>query len=150
MRILVFFAAGLLFGLGLTVSAMIDPAKVLAFLDIAGDWDPSLALVMAAAIPVAAIAFRRGAKRGAPPAGRGAGRGIGGRGTDGWGIDGRLIAGAILFGAGWGLAGYCPGPALLGLGLGRPGSGLFVASMLGGMALFELVSVRRARRRFAG
>ena len=145
MRILVFFAAGLLFGLGLTVSAMIDPAKVLAFLDVAGDWDPSLALVMAAAIPVAAIAFRWGAKRGAPPAGQGAGWGI-----DGWGIDGRLIVGAILFGAGGGLAGYCPGPALLGLGLGRPGSGLFVASMLGGMALFELMSLRRARRRLAG
>ncbi|MCW2237281.1 DUF6691 family protein [Azospirillum canadense] len=140
MRVFIVFAAGLLFGLGLTVSAMIDPAKVLAFLDIAGDWDSSLAVVMACAIPVAAIGFRWGPRRGAPPAGQ----------CGGWGIDARLVAGAVLFGVGWGLAGYCPGPGLVALGLGRPGSGLFVASILGGMALFELLGVRRAQRRHAG
>ncbi len=139
MRVFIGFAAGLLFGLGLTVSAMIDPAKVLAFLNIAGDWDPSLAVVMACAIPVAAIGFRWGAMRETPPTGQGGG----------WEIDARFVTGAVLFGAGWGLAGYCPGPGLVALGLGRPGSGLFVASMLGGMALSELVGVRRARRRFA-
>lgn len=148
MPTLVAFAAGLLFGLGLTVSAMIDPAKVLAFLDIAGDWDPSLAIVMACAIPVAAIGFWWGANRRSPPSTAVAGAPDGQSAR--WGIDARLVIGAVLFGAGWGLAGYCPGPGMVALGLGRPGSGLFVASLLAGMALFEMTRVRRARRRFAG
>ena len=110
---------GLLFGLGLTVSAMIDPAKVLGFLDIAGDWDPSLMLVMAGAIPVAALgyAFRRDTA----PKPRTA-------------IDRPLLLGATLFGIGWGLVGYCPGPALAALTFGAAKTLLFVTAMLAGMA----------------
>lgn len=114
---------GLLFGLGLTVSAMIDPAKVLGFLDIAGDWDPSLILVMAGAIPVAALGytFRRQDKA-----------------TTQIAIDRRLLLGATLFGIGWGLVGYCPGPALASLSFGDAKTLLFVAAMLAGMAVFEV------------
>ena len=114
---------GLLFGLGLTVSAMIDPAKVLGFLDIAGDWDPSLILVMAGAIAVAALGymFRRQDKA-----------------TTQIAIDRRLLLGATLFGIGWGLVGYCPGPALASLSFGDAKTLLFVAAMLAGMAVFEV------------
>jgi uncharacterized protein len=140
-RLLVALAAGLLFGLGLTVSQMINPAKVQAFLDLAGNWDPSLAFVMAGAIPVAAIGYRR-ARRTAepyyatayalPPRGR---------------IEGRLILGAVLFGVGWGLVGYCPGPALASIGFGNPGTLLFLAAMLAGMAGFTGFERLAARRR---
>jgi uncharacterized protein len=119
---------GLLFGCGLTVSAMIDPAKVLGFLDIAGDWDPSLILVMAGAIPIAALGYALSA-RAAPQPSRS-------------GIDRRLLCGAALFGIGWGLVGYCPGPALAALSLGDARTVLFVAAMLAGMAGFELWSRR--------
>ena len=131
-RILAALASGLLFGLGLVVSGMVNPAKVLGFLDVAGDWDPSLAFVMAAAIPVAALGFRRGSGMAAPlcdaafapPARRR--------------IDARLLGGAALFGIGWGLAGFCPGPALASLGFGGwPVLG-FVAAMLAGMGLHRL------------
>ena len=109
-RIVLALVAGLLFGLGLTVSQMINPAKVLGFLDLFGDWDPSLAFVMAGAIPVAAIGYRlarrsRGALLRRPIAAPSQSR-----------IDGRLVGGAILFGIGWGLVGYCPGPALASIG----------------------------------
>lgn len=120
--------SGLLFGLGLAISGMINPAKVLGFLDFAGNWDPSLALVMAGAIPVAAVGFviRR------PPAAmrHAAGAGLG--------VDRRLIIGAMVFGIGWGLAGYCPGPALASLGFGNWRTLLFVASLVVGMAIFEV------------
>jgi len=125
--------AGLLFGVGLTVSRMIDPALVLAFLDLAGKWNPTLAFVMAGGIPVAALAFVLARRRhtplcaadfAAPAAGK---------------IDRRLIAGSVVFGAGWGLVGYCPGPALAGLGLGNSMTVLFVASMLLGMLAFRAV-----------
>ena len=114
---------GLLFGLGLTVSAMIDPAKVLGFLDIAGDWDPSLIVVMAGAIPLAALGymFRRQDKA-----------------TSQTAINRRLLLGAALFGIGWGLVGYCPGPALASLSFGNAKTLLFVAAMLVGMAAFEV------------
>ena len=129
--------AGLVFGLGLIVSGMANPAKVLGFLDLAGPWDPSLAFVMAGAIAVGFLAFllakkRRlsflGAEMKLPPAGR---------------IDRRLVAGSLLFGAGWGLAGFCPGPGLVALGMGEPKAAVFVLAMLGGMAIFELLERRR-------
>jgi len=129
--------AGLVFGLGLLLSGMADPAKVLGFLDLAGDWDPSLALVMAGAIVVAAAGFavaRRRAKSllGTPiqlPTKRT--------------IDRRLIVGSTLFGAGWGLAGFCPGPALVALGMGEAKAIVFVLAMLAGMGLFVLFESRR-------
>jgi len=129
--------AGLVFGLGLIVSGMANPAKVLGFLDLAGPWDPSLAFVMAGAIAVGFLAFllakkRRlsflGAEMKLPPAGR---------------IDRRLVAGSLLFGAGWGLAGFCPGPGLVALGMGEPKAAVFVLAMLAGMAIFELLERRR-------
>lgn len=129
--------AGLVFGLGLIVSGMANPAKVLGFLDLAGPWDPSLALVMAGAIGVGACGFALARRRtrsllGAPMALPGARQ-----------IDRRLLLGSALFGAGWGLAGFCPGPALVGLGLGEAKALVFVVAMLLGMAVFE--GLERAR-----
>jgi uncharacterized membrane protein YedE/YeeE len=125
------FAAGLVFGIGLIVSRMASPAKVQGFLDLAGAWDPSLALVMAGALAVAAPAYALARRRprsivGGPialPATAG--------------IDRRLVAGSALFGVGWGLAGFCPGPALVVLGMGNAKATVFVIAMLAGMALFE-------------
>ncbi len=128
---------GALFGLGLLLSGMIDPRKVLGFLDVAGRWDPSLALVMAGAIPMAATGFALGRRRARPvcaPAFAARARQT---------IDARLVAGAVLFGAGWGLTGYCPGPALAGLGIGPGATWLFVAAMLGGMIAESGLSRRR-------
>jgi len=137
MRILLVFVAGLVFGLGLLLSGMADPAKVLGFLDLAGAWDPSLAFVMAGAIAVAAPAFalaRRRAKAllGGPM-----------QLPTATAIDRRLVLGSLTFGVGWGLAGFCPGPALVALGLGAPQAVVFVAAMLAGMGLFELIEARR-------
>lgn len=126
-------AAGLLFGCGLVVSGMVDPAKVLGFLDVAGDWDPSLACVMAGAIPVAALGFALARRLGRPVA------------PPPRAIDGRLLGGAALFGVGWGLAGYCPGPALASLGFGLWQPALFVLAMLAGMGLFRLGPGRQGR-----
>lgn len=131
MKTIVSFVAGLLFGLGLVVSEMSNPAKVLGFLDLAGNWDPSLILTMAGAVAMGSIAFRvaggrsttlRGEPMQLPTPGR---------------IDQRLLAGSALFGVGWGLAGICPGPALTLLGAGAAKGLVFVAAMLAGMALFE-------------
>ena len=132
------FVAGLVFGTGLVVSGMVNPAKVLGFLDLAGTWDPSLAVVMAGAVAVGAIAFAIAGKRastllGAPlalPAARA--------------IDRRLMLGSLAFGAGWGLAGFCPGPALVALGAGRVEALVFVAAMLAGMCVFELAERMRS------
>jgi uncharacterized membrane protein YedE/YeeE len=123
--------AGLLFGLGLIISGMGNPAKVLGFLDIAGAWDPSLMLVMAGAIAVAAIAFALAKRRalsvlGSPMRLPAADK-----------LDRRLAGGAILFGIGWGVAGFCPGPALLGIGIGLPQAMVFAGAMVAGMWLFE-------------
>ncbi|WP_433704300.1 DUF6691 family protein [Paraburkholderia sacchari] len=143
-RNLAAFASGVLFGLGLIVSGMANPAKVLAFLDLAGRWDPSLAFVMVGAIAIAGIGFRLARARstsvlGAPMQLPTASR-----------IDRRLIAGALVFGAGWGLAGFCPGPALVSAASGQPRAWLFVAAMFAGMALFaalERMAALRAQRR---
>lgn len=126
---------GLVFGIGLLLSGMVNPAKVLGFLDLAGDWDPSLALVMIGAIAVGTVAFaiadRRpasflGARMHLPSAHR---------------IDRRLILGSLLFGIGWGIAGFCPGPALVALGMGEFKAFVFVAAMLAGMGVFELLEL---------
>lgn len=131
-RLVSALAAGLLFGMGLAVSGMVDPAKVLNFLDFAGTWDPSLAFVLAGATGTAAIGLRLARRRPMPlfadtfhlPTARD--------------IDRRLVIGSALFGVGWGLVGLCPGPALSDLSLDPTGVGLFVAAMLAGMALYGL------------
>jgi uncharacterized membrane protein YedE/YeeE len=139
MRIVLAFVAGLVFGLGLLLSGMADPAKVLGFLDLAGAWDPSLAFVMAGAIAVGALAFALTRRRAKALLGDAMQLPTSTR------IDRRLLAGSLLFGAGWGLAGFCPGPALVALGLGAPQAVVFVAAMLAGMGLFELLEARGKR-----
>jgi uncharacterized membrane protein YedE/YeeE len=130
------FFVGLLFGLGLIISGMTDPGKVIGFLDISGAWDPSLALVMAGAIAVGFFAFAIAKKRtvnflgGAlhlPKSNQ---------------IDKPLIIGAVLFGAGWGLAGFCPGPALVSMASGQVKGALFMVFMVAGMQLFEVLGRR--------
>jgi uncharacterized protein len=132
--------AGLVFGLGLIVSGMADPAKVIGFLDLASPWDPSLAFVMAGAVAVGTLAFAVARRRTASLLGAA----ISVPGARG--IDRRLVAGSVLFGIGWGLAGFCPGPALVALGMGQTKAVVFVAAMLLGMAGFERLE-RRARPR---
>lgn len=131
------FVAGLLFGLGLTISGMINPAKVLGFLDIAGDWDPSLAFVMLGALVIAAPGYLLAKRLRAPLC---AASFAAPAKTQ---VDRRLIAGALLFGVGWGLVGYCPGPALASLGFGNTRTLLFVIAMLIGMTAFTVFDRRR-------
>jgi uncharacterized membrane protein YedE/YeeE len=138
------FLAGLLFGAGLILSGMSNPAKVLSFLDIAGRWDPSLAFVMVGAILVAAIAFRVGGARARTVFG-GAIRLPGASH-----VDARLVLGSAVFGIGWGLVGYCPGPALTSLGVGGWPTLLFVVAMIAGMTVFEAVDRIAARRASRG
>jgi uncharacterized membrane protein YedE/YeeE len=135
--------SGLVFGIGLIVSGMANPAKVLAFLDLAGKWDPSLALVMGAAVAVGACAFLPAGKRARSYLGASMQIPALRR------IDRRCFLGSLTFGIGWGLAGFCPGPALVALGGGRIKAAAFVAAMLAGMAAFEVVERWRvgARRR---
>jgi uncharacterized protein len=142
LSVLAALVSGLLFGLGLTISQMINPAKVTAFIDVLGDFDPSLAFVMATAIPVATLGYVLAARRHSPICAPSFS-------LPTWTqIDRPLILGAVLFGIGWGLVGYCPGPALASLGLGNPATVLFVLAMLLGMgghtALPSLLS-RRAK-----
>jgi uncharacterized membrane protein YedE/YeeE len=132
MRALAGLLGGLIFGAGLAISGMINPLKVLAFLDVAGDWDPSLAFVMGGAIPVAAIGFAIGRRQRAPMLSTVFMRPLK---SD---FDARLLTGAALFGIGWGLTGYCPGPAIASIGHAAPASLVFVAAMLGGMGLYRL------------
>jgi uncharacterized membrane protein YedE/YeeE len=139
-RILMALVAGLLFGLGLTVSQMINPAKVLGFLDLFGDWDPSLVLVMVGAIAVAALGYRLARRSPVPFCAPVYAVPLPSK------IDGRLVVGAVLFGIGWGMVGYCPGPALASLGLGNSATILFLAAMLIGMAGFTAFQSRAMRR----
>jgi uncharacterized membrane protein YedE/YeeE len=134
-----FFAllAGAVFGIGLIVSGMADPAKVLGFLDLAGAWDPSLAFVMGGAILVGAAAFTLARKRTTSLLG------LQMRMPAGNQLDRRLVGGSVLFGIGWGIAGFCPGPALVALGMGEHKALVFVAAMLLGMGLFEFAERRR-------
>jgi uncharacterized membrane protein YedE/YeeE len=134
-------ASGVVFALGLTISGMANPAKVLAFLDVAGDWDPTLAFVMAGALAVTTPAFRRVLRRRGP-----------------WftsrfvlptavRIEPRLVGGAAIFGVGWGLAGLCPGPAITDLVTGNVGIVIFVAGMLGGALLCHWLDPRERASR---
>lgn len=131
--------AGLLFGLGLNVSRMVDPAKVQSFLDVAGDWDPGLAAVMAAALLFTVPAYRVIFSRGKPlfdqrfylPGVKS--------------VDIRLVAGASLFGLGWALIGFCPGPAIAGLGYGDWRAAVFVGAMLAGIGLHRAFKAFLAR-----
>ena len=140
MSIITSLLAGLVFGIGLILSGMANPAKVLGFLDLAGAWDPSLAFVMGGAIGVGVVAFALASKRsrtfiGEPMSLPQAGT-----------VDRRLLIGSALFGIGWGLGGFCPGPAVVALGMGQGmGQGkavLFVLAMLAGMAVFEWLQRR--------
>jgi uncharacterized membrane protein YedE/YeeE len=141
MRLLSAFAIGLIFGLGITVSGMINPAKVLNFFDIAGSWDPSLAFVMAGALGVAIPGYRMIFRRPAPtmeprfqlP--------------DTRVIDRRLVLGSAVFGIGWGIAGFCPGGALPALGTGDPAVFLFLAALIGGLLLARVLQSRFLARR---
>jgi len=137
---LVSFAAGLVFGVGLLVSGMANPAKVLGFLDLAGAWDPSLAFVMAGAVSVGAVAFVLVGKKtrtllGAPMLLSSARH-----------IDRRLVIGSLVFGIGWGLAGICPGPALVLAGYGSAKGLVFLAAMIAGNGVFELFEQKRGSR----
>ena len=130
------FISGLVFGIGLILAGMADPLKVKGFLDLAGAWDPSLALVMGGAIALGIVAFAL-AKR----------RALSWTGTHmeiptNHTIDTRLIVGGVLFGIGWGIGGFCPGPALVALGSGMGAAGIFVAAMLVGMVVHDKFMVR--------
>jgi hypothetical protein len=135
------FAAGLLFALGLGIGGMTQPSKVIGFLDVAGDWDPSLAFVMGGALLVYATIARLVLARPRPlleakffvPTRRD--------------LDPPLVVGAVLFGAGWGLAGYCPGPALVSLASGRASVVVFVAAMVLGMWIEQRFRAHRAEPR---
>jgi uncharacterized membrane protein YedE/YeeE len=129
--------AGLVFGLGLIVSGMANPAKVLGFLDLAGPWDPSLALVMAGAIAVGLMAFFVARSRAVSLLGEAM------KLPTARHIDARLVLGSLLFGIGWGIAGFCPGPGLVALGMGEAKALAFVAAMLLGMGIFELFERRK-------
>lgn len=131
MYVLTALLSGLVFGLGLIVSGMANPAKVLGFLDLGGAWDPSLALVMAGAILVGFFAFLVAKKRTRSLIGADM------KLPTASAIDRRLLAGSALFGTGWGVAGFCPGPGLVALGMGESKALVFVVAMLVGMAIFN-------------
>jgi len=132
--------SGLLFGLGLTVSQMLNPAKIIGFLDLAGDWDPSMAFVMGAAMAVATIGVQLGRRQHHPlaaaqfthPASRK--------------TDARLLSGAAIFGIGWGLVGFCPGPALAAMPFAADTSVVFVSAMLAGMFIYNIVQAHWLHR----
>lgn len=134
LRMLVALVSGTLFGLGLTISGMVDPQKVIGFLDVAGNWDPTLALVMGGALLVAIPAFRLIFKRSQPvldnefelPTKKE--------------LDASLLGGAAIFGVGWGLSGFCPGPSVTALASGLLPVFAFVAAMIAGMAAYKWIS----------
>lgn len=138
MPILTSLLAGLVFGIGLILSGMADPAKVLGFLDLAGRWDPSLALVMAGAVGVGLCAFAMARRRTASFLG------LPMRLPTARHVDARLVGGSVVFGIGWGLAGFCPGPALVALGMGQVKAAIFIGAMVAGMGVFELLERRAA------
>jgi uncharacterized protein len=144
MRPLASLLAGIVFGLGLVISGLANPAKVLNFLDVAGAWDPSLAFVMAGAVVTTGLGYRLVLAQPKPA-------------FDAcfhlpWStaIDGRLLAGAAVFGVGWGLAGYCPGPAITALPLFNPSTLVFVTAMLVGMRLGPILAAKVPRLASAG
>ena len=127
------FLVGLLFGWGLLLSGMTDPGKVQGFLDLFGAWDPSLAFVMGGAIAVGVFAFALAKRRTTTFAGSALHL------PTSRDIDKPLVVGALIFGAGWGLAGFCPGPSLVSMASGQPKAVVFVLAMLAGMLLFKLL-----------
>ena len=133
------FAVGLIVGTGLIVSGMTDPGKVIGFLDLAGLWDPSLALVMGGAIGVAIVAFTWARRRTTTFLGGAL------KLPTASAIDRRLVLGSLSFGAGWGLAGFCPGPAIVSVGTGQPKAMVFVLAMLAGMAVHEWLGKQPAK-----
>ncbi len=139
MHIIVSLFVGLLFGIGLIVSGMTDPSKVIGFLDLGGHWNPSLAFVMGGAILVGLGAFRLAGRRQHSLLGDVM------RMPGATGIDRRLVLGSLAFGIGWGLGGFCPGPALASLFTGSAKPLLFTLAMLAGMGLFELFERSAAR-----
>ena len=143
MHIILALLVGLVFGIGLIVSGMTDPSKVIGFLDLAGRWDPSLGFVMGGAILVGLVAFRFAAGRDRSLLGDAM------RLPTATHIDRRLVLGGLAFGAGWGLAGYCPGPALASLASGGSKPLIFSVAMIVGMAIFELLEHLPARRKQA-
>jgi uncharacterized protein len=130
------FLVGLLFGLGLILSGMTDPGKVQGFLDLAGAWDPSLAFVMGGAVGVGLVAFALARRRSTALLGGAMHL------PDSRAIDRRLVTGSLVFGIGWGLAGFCPGPALVSLGAGHWQALLFTLAMLAGMVLHDFAPRR--------
>jgi len=141
MRLFSAFAIGLIFGLGITISGMINPAKVLNFFDIAGTWDPSLAFVMAGALAVTIPGYRLVFRRPAPAMEQGF------QLPDTRVIDRRLVLGSATFGIGWGIAGFCPGGALPALGTGDPTVFLFLAALIGGLLLARVLQTRFPARK---
>ena len=133
------FIVGLLFGLGLILSGMTDPGKVLGFLDLFGAWDPSLAFVMGGAILVGLFAFSLAKKRTTNFLGTALHLPKSNR------IDQRLVIGSLIFGAGWGLAGFCPGPGLVSMASGNFKGTVFVLAMIAGMIVFEVVERARSK-----
>ncbi|MFN3960437.1 MAG: DUF6691 family protein [Parvularculaceae bacterium] len=138
MRVVSALLAGLVFGLGLTISGMINPAKIIGFLDVTGAWDPSLLVVMASALTVSFAGYRLVLARGKPafePSFQLPTKTV---------IDRPLLVGSALFGAGWGFAGLCPGPAISAAVLGSPSVYAFLAAMLAGMAIKDFLPAPRA------
>lgn len=140
MRMLTSLLAGLIFGAGLLLSGMTNPAKVLGFLDLAGLWDPSLALVMGGAIAVGVVAFQIARKRSKSLLGDPM------RLPSATQVDRRLLLGGLAFGVGWGLAGFCPGPALASLASGGAKPAIFTVAMVAGMVIYELAERASAMR----
>ena len=137
MLVIASLLAGLVFGLGLIVSGMVDPSKVLGFLDLAGPWDPSLALVMAGAIAVGLVAFYVARNRTVSLLGAQM------RLSTSRHLDRRLVLGSLVFGIGWGIGGFCPGPGMVSLAMGEAKALVFVVAMLIGMGIFELFERRK-------
>lgn len=139
MTILISLITGFIFGLGLLISGMVNPAKVLGFLDLAGKWDPSLAFVMGGALAVGLVTFSAARKRSVSLTGCEMELPTTAQ------LDRRLVIGSLLFGIGWGIAGFCPGPAIVSIVMGNPKTILFTGAMLAGMGIFEILEWRAAR-----
>lgn len=136
MQLILIFLLGLVFGLGLILSGMSDPGKVIGFLDLSGSWDPSLGLVMGGAVAVSFVAFRIARARGVSLLGTPL------KLRSSTTISPRVVVGSLAFGVGWGLAGFCPGPAIVSLGSGQPKAAVFVIAMLAGMLVYEVINRR--------
>lgn len=133
------FLSGLVFGIGLIVAGMVNPNKIITFLDLAGEWDPSLMFVMGGAIAVGVVSFKYAKARTKSLLG------LDMKMPDNKKIDTRLIGGSLLFGMGWGLGGFCPGPGIVALGTGEGKALVFVLAMIAGMILFEVLERPKIR-----